>query len=137
MNARRIDIFFYGLFMDADALRTQGLNPVNVRQARVTGLALRIGKRAALVMDPTSSVYGQLMQLTHAEIDKLYSEPSVAMYRPEGVKAELANGSVVAALCFNLVTAPSRNEANPVYARSLRELGRKLGLPTGYVDRLR
>jgi hypothetical protein len=135
MNVRRLDVFFYGLFMDADALRAKGLNPVNVRQAQVRGMALRIGKRAALAESPTSATYGVLMELTHAEIDKLYSEPSVEMYRPEAVRAELADGSIVAALCFNLVM-PSPDEANPAYAASLRELARKLGLPVHYTEML-
>jgi hypothetical protein len=135
MNVRRLDVFFYGLFMDADALRAKGLNPVNVRQAQVRGMALRIGKRAALAESPTSATYGILMELTHAEIDKLYSEPSVEMYRPEAVRAELADGSIVAALCFNLVT-PSPDEANLTYAASLRELARKLGLPVHYTEML-
>lgn len=129
-QARRIDVFFYGLFMDAEALRAKGLNPLNVRPARVRGMCLRIGERAALTASPTDSTYGFLMQLTHAEIDQLYSEPSVAVYRPEAVTAELADGSSIAALCFNLPTAPHADERNPEYAATLRELAGRLGLPT-------
>jgi hypothetical protein len=43
MSARRIDVFFYGLFMDADLLRSKGVHPENVRQACAPGFALRIG----------------------------------------------------------------------------------------------
>jgi len=41
---RRVDVFFYGLFMDAGLLRTKGAQPMNVRMASVLGFALRIGK---------------------------------------------------------------------------------------------
>jgi hypothetical protein len=93
------------------------------------------GSELHLLKVRLTRTYGILMELTHAEIDKLYSEPSVEMYRPEAVRAELADGSIVAALCFNLVT-PSPEEANPAYAASLRKLARKLGLPAHYTEML-
>jgi hypothetical protein len=133
MSAHRIDIFFYGLFMDPEALPAKGSNPFNVRQACVQGMALRLGKRAALAVSPGSVTYGIAMALTHAEIEQLYSEPSVAMYRPEAVIVQFADGSQIAALCLNLPIAPDPGEANPSYAASLRSLGEKLGLPARYI----
>jgi hypothetical protein len=56
------------------------------------------------------------MKLTHAEIDRLYSEPSFAANRPEPVLARLIDGSELA-LCFNLPTAPQAADSNPDYAR--------------------
>jgi hypothetical protein len=137
MEPRRITVFFYGLFMDAEALRTKGLHPNNARPAQVQGMALRIGKRAALTVSPASCTYGILMDLTHSEIDQLYAESSVAMYRPEAVMAKVADDSRVAALCFNLPSAPAKEEENPGYAAKLREVARRLGLPASYVDSLR
>jgi hypothetical protein len=133
MSARRLNVFFYGLFMDEALLRAQGFSPVNPRLARVTGMALQIGARATLVADAGATAHGIVMELTHDEIDRLYSEPSVAMYRPEAVLAEFSDGSRVAALCFNLPTPPRPEEANPDYAAKLREVGRRLGLPADYV----
>ena len=52
MPSRPADVFFYGLFMDEDLLREKGLNPQRAALASVDGLALRIGKRAALVPTP-------------------------------------------------------------------------------------
>jgi hypothetical protein len=137
MQARRLNVFFYGLFMDQALLRAQGVSPVNPRLARVTGMALRIGARATLVADAGATAHGVVMELTHHEIDRLYSEPSVAMYRPEAVLAECADGAGVAALCFNLPTPPRPDEANPDYAAKLREVGRQLGLPSDYVASIR
>jgi hypothetical protein len=136
MPSRRLNVFFYGLFMDEALLCGKGLNPVNSRKAQVQGMALRIGERATLVADPGGVTHGFLMELTHDEIDKLYSEPSVAMYRPEPVTAQLADNSHVAALCFNLPTALTLGAANPKYAAELRELGRRLGLPSKYVENI-
>jgi hypothetical protein len=137
MTGRRISVFFYGLFMDADALQAKGVQPIHPRLARVPGFALRIGQRATLVPDPETSVYGVLMQLAPDEIERLYAEPSVRMYRPEAVTAEqLDDGDRIPALCFNLPLPPRPDEANEEYAQKLRALARRLGLPADYVDHI-
>jgi Gamma-glutamyl cyclotransferase, AIG2-like len=133
-NVRRIDVFFYGLFMDDVLLREKGVNPVNRRIANVENFALVIGERATLVPYPGRTVYGVLFSLTHSEVDALYSEASVSIYRPEAMSAHLADGSVIPALCFNLPVAPSQEDRNPQYASKLRELAARIGLPAGYVS---
>ena len=134
---RRIETFFYGLFMDADLLREKGLHPTDIRRASVNGWALRIGDRATLVPDPAGRVHGMLMALSHAEVDRLYSESSVSAYRPEAVTATVADGSAVAALCFNLPVVAGRPAANPTYAARLRDVAWRLGLPEDYVESIR
>ena len=137
MQPRRLNVFLYGLFMDEAALRTKGFDPVNSRHACVPGMSLRIGNRATLIADAKATAHGILMELTHAEIDQLYSDPSVAMYRAEAVIAEFPDGSHAPALCFNLPIPPGPNEANPNYAASLRQVGRRLGLPSDYVESIK
>lgn len=134
MKPRRIAVLFYGLFMDPELLRAKGICPINIRSASVPGFALRIGQRATLLQNPGGCAYGVLMELTHTEIDELYSEASVRAYRPEAVVAELPNGTRIPALCFNLVEPPSPEERNSEYAAKLRELARRLGLPAAYVE---
>ena len=137
MVARRIDVFFYGLFMDAELLRAKGVNPTNLRAASTPGFALRIGQRATLVRNPHGRAHGILMELTHADVDRLYEEPSVQAYRPEAVLCKLHDGSQVPALCFNLVEPPRPEEANSEYAAKLRDLAARLGLPSDYVNSIR
>lgn len=134
---RRIEVFFYGLFMDAGLLRTKGARPAGIRAACVPGFALRIGQRATLLRTPDARAYGIVMELTHAEIEQLYSEASVRAYRPEAVIAELTDGSRVPALCFNLLVPPGPEEANAEYAAKLRDLARRLGLPPDYVESIK
>jgi hypothetical protein len=122
--------------MDPDLLRAKGLAPQDAELASVSGLALRIGQRAALVPDPAGRVHGVVMSLTLVELAQLYSEPSVRAYRPQAVLADLASGGTVAALCFNLPEAPSPSERNPEYADKLRAVGEKVGLPPDYVASL-
>ena len=132
-EARRIDVFFYGLFMDEALLREKGADPRNRRIACIENYALVIGNRATLVPSASDTAHGVVMSLTHAEIDALYSEASVAVYRAEAVCVRLADSRVVPALCFNLPVAPSVGERNPQYAARLKALARRIGLPESYV----
>ncbi len=136
MPSRRADVFFYGLFMDEDVLRAQGVAPEDLRLAWVDGVALRIGKRATLVSIQSGRVHGLVMSLTAAELQHLYSQPGLEAYKPQAVLAHLADGSVVAALCYNLVESTAPGEANPEYATKLRAVARKVGLPEDYIATL-
>jgi hypothetical protein len=133
-DVSRMDVFFYGLFMDEALLREKGLNPQNHRIAFLENFSLVVGVRATLVPSEGSTVYGVLFSLTPSEIDNLYSDDSVSAYRPEAVIAKLADGSIAPALCFNLPTPPSTNERNSEYVAKLRDLASRIGLPPGYVS---
>jgi hypothetical protein len=137
METRRVSVFFYGLFMDPELLRGKGLQPENARRACVRGMRLRIEERAALEPEPDGVVYGMLVELTHGDIERLYAEPSVAPYRPEAVLAEPDAGEPLAALCYNLPSAPSTHQPDLEYARKLGELATRLGLPASYVSTIR
>jgi hypothetical protein len=60
---RRVEVFFYGLFMDEELLRGKGHSPQGAEVGSVQGMSLRIGQRAALVPDPRGQVYGVIMSL--------------------------------------------------------------------------
>jgi hypothetical protein len=137
MEHRRLEIFFYGLFMDPQVLEAKGIHPVDARLAAVPGFKLRIGARAALVPTPGGAVHGVLMKLSHGEVEKLYSEPSVQAYRPEPVLAIASDGASVAALCYNLLEPPPADEHNAEYAGKLRSLAQRIGLPAEYVTSIR
>jgi hypothetical protein len=49
LDHRRIDVFFYGLFMDAELLREKVITPVETRRAVVENFRLVITQRATLV----------------------------------------------------------------------------------------
>lgn len=133
-GGERVDVFFYGLFMDEALLREKGLRPENRRAASVEGFRLVIGERATLVACAGSAVYGVLFSLGRDEVDALYSEESVSAYRPEVVAARPAGGGVTTALCYNLPEPPAGGVRNPAYASKLRELAAREGLPAGYVS---
>ena len=133
-HQRTVDVFFYGLFMDEALLRHKGVNPRNRRIACVDNFRLLIGARATLVPCEGRIVYGVVFSLTHEEIDVLYAEDSVNMYRPEAISARLSGACVVPALCFNLPLLPSPEERNEQYATKLREVALRIGLPPSYAS---
>jgi len=133
VSTRRVDTFFYGLFMDVEVLRQSGAKPENPRRAYVAGFALRIGLRATLVPAPGARAYGMLIALTQPELDRLYGAAGLEHYHPEAVLAQPIEGNAVPALCYNLVQAPESHERNPDYARRLKSVLTKLGFPGDYV----
>ena len=133
MSVRRIDVFFYGLFMDEALLRAKGTDPSDPRVACLPGFALRIGQRGTLLPDPASSVYGVVFALPVTEVAGLYASDGFTDYKAEAVLVQLAGGPFTPALCFNLITPPGPDEANPEYAEKLRALSARLGLPGAYV----
>jgi hypothetical protein len=136
MHERRIDGFFYGLFMDVTVLRNSGIVPMDPRQAYVDGFALRIGNRATLVPSPGARAYGMLIALTHPELEGLYGAPGLEQYRPEAVIARLVDGGSVPALCYNLSVEPRADERNPDYAARLQQVLRNLRFPSEYINSL-
>ena len=133
MSERRIDAFFYGLFMDIDILREGGVAPINPRRAYVDDFALRIGQRATLLPSAGARAYGMLFAVTHSELDQLYSASGLEQYRPEAVLAQPLEGTPAPALCYNLREAPRPDERNPEYAARLQRALRKLDFPPEYV----
>lgn len=133
MTDRRVDGFFYGLFMDADILGERQVAAVNPRRAYVEGYALRIGRRATLLPSAGARAYGMVFALTHDELERLYGAPGLEDYRPEAVVAHTLDGGTLPALCYNLRQAPAPEEANADYADRLRTALARLGFPPDYI----
>src|SRR5688572_6813401 len=126
-------VFFYGLFMDTAVLEAKGISAPAGQPGVVRDWALRIGRRATLVPERGRSVYGIVMTLPLPELDRLYQEASVQLYRPVAVLVELERAAAVPALAYVLSEPPAPEEGNPEYAAALRALAARLGLPGEYV----
>ena len=133
----RVEVFFYGLFMDEALLRAKGLSPLNPRAAYLQDFRLVIGARATLDRREGAKAHGVVYTLTRGEVESLYSDESVGAYRPEVLTARLADGGAERVVCFNLPAPPSEDERNPQYASKLRALAERLGLPADYVASIR
>jgi hypothetical protein len=124
------DVFFYGLFMDEDILRDEGVSPLRPRKASVPGYRLRIGRRALLVPQFGAQAFGMVFSLTDREIESLYADPGLELYRPESVIASFEDGTFAAVTTFNLGEAHATSESNVDYAAKLRVVFERLGFPT-------
>ena len=123
------DIFFYGLFMDESVLRGKGVEARLARKAVVRDYQLRIGQRAMLCPQPGSQAFGMVYALTESEIDSLYDEPGLDLYRPESVVATFEDGSSSVVTTFNLQDTTGTDEPNLEYAAKLRAVLERLGFP--------
>jgi hypothetical protein len=128
-------VFFYGLFMDADLLRSKGLKPSSPRLAYATGYGLRIGARATLEKSPGERAYGSVIALEERELAVLYGDASVADYLPETLLATDTQGHSIDAISY-ILPMDKLSGRNPEYAKSLSAAARKIGLPGAYVEEI-
>jgi hypothetical protein len=130
---RSADVFFYGLFMDQDLLRSKGLIPRHAEVAWADGVELVIGQRAALVPRRGARAYGVLMSLDLEGVERLYADPTVSAYQPQTIQVHLRSGGTSLALCYNLPALPATADRDSGYADRLRAVAHKAGLPAEYV----
>ena len=134
MDKRRVDGFFYGLFMDGDVLKDLSVTALNPRKAYVDDFELCIGRRSTLVPNEGARSYGVVYALTHEDLDRLYSSPGLREYYPEAVIATTLESQSLPALCYNLRERPVRHEANPEYTEELRAVLASLSFPLDYIE---
>ncbi len=126
-------VFFYGLFMDQNLLKTQGLKPFAPFKAMVRGYGLRIGERATLVPAAGEQVHGVVMNLSESELEQLYSHSSVSDYVPTTLKA--TNEAGVSREVSAYVLPPNQlTGQNTDYATQLLLLAESLGFPNSYLQ---
>jgi hypothetical protein len=74
-----------------------------------------------------------VFEITHDELERLYSAPGLEQYQPEAILVQTFDGDTVAALCYTLSEVPQPGEANAEYAVRLRAVLSKLEFPQDYV----
>jgi gamma-glutamylcyclotransferase (GGCT)/AIG2-like uncharacterized protein YtfP len=129
MDANTREIFVYGLHMDPEVLRAQGIEPGTPRRAHVDGFALHLGQFPTLVPRAGGRVHGMVYALEPETLRVLLAWPEIAAYRAEGVLAWIEGGTPRPVLCFRLAQAPAANERNEEYLRQLQETLARLGFP--------
>ena len=135
-TGERMNVFFYGLFMDETLLASKGIRPSAATKGFVDGFRLRIGQRATLLADSGGRAYGVMMDIAESEAKELYAEASVADYAPEPVTVELVDGAQAKATCYNL-PVELVSGTNKEYAKALLSLAKKLGFPESYLEEIR
>jgi len=123
------DVFFYGLYMDEEVLKSKGITIRNQRSAYVNDYELRIGDLATLLHSKNSRAYGMVYAMTHKEIASLYEGSGLDSYVLEALLCTLSDGSKIVVLCKNLEKAPKEDESNKEYFTKLKNCMDKYGLP--------
>ncbi len=134
-NARKVNVFFYGSFINPDVLARVGYHPDRMDAARLNGFDIALRPSATLIPSDRDSVYGVLTTATHGQLDKLYGEDWVRAYQPEAVVVVTQDGAINAALCY---IAWSATGAAPFdeYLDRIIQPARKLCFPDWYIERL-
>jgi hypothetical protein len=129
-------VFFYGLFMDEELLRSKGIQPSGIRLGFVDDYELCIGERATLLRRPNGRAYGAMMKIAPAQAKALNAEDSDADYLPETLTVDLLDGTQIAATCYNL-PAEKVSGTNRQYATSLLAVATRLCFPEPYLAHIR
>lgn len=122
------EVFFYGLYMDEDILKSKGVIPRNQRSAKVDGYKLRIGKMATLLREKDTEAFGIVYSLTHEEINKLYIDSGLTDYVAEAITV-LIEDKPLSTLCCNLLNPPKDEDSNNEYFEKLKTCMQKYNLP--------
>lgn len=72
IGPRVLEVFFYGLYMDAEVLASRGVVVRAPRLAFIEEHSVRLGSKAVLLREPGKRAYGMLFRLTHGEMAELY-----------------------------------------------------------------
>ena len=131
---RKVWTFFYGSFMNRDVLSKADVQPTEEQVARLDGWDLKIAPRATLVPSEGSCVYGILAQLTHPELDKLYTKDwfGFGSYLPEAVIVTNATARQSAALCY-IAWQVEGGKPTQEYLGKMLSVAREYSFPEEYV----
>lgn len=133
MNERTI--FFYGLFMNEQILKREGVNPRRSRMAELPGFDIVVRDRAAILPWAGASVWGMATELLPEEIRMLYADNAFRRYEARTVSVHPLIGKSFPALCYTpAVSEPGTPDLD--YLEALIRLATSLCLPRKYVRRL-
>ncbi len=126
---RLFEVFFYGLYMAPEILKTKEVTPKNPRKGVLKNYKLRLGKMATLLRERGQVDHGMVYSLNQKEAYNLYQGSGLSQYRPEAVMVLVGELSL-AALTYNLIIPPEIEEENPEYKIKLKATMENLGLPS-------
>jgi gamma-glutamyl AIG2-like cyclotransferase len=135
LPAPRVHAFFYGSFMCDEVLARGGCEPASIEVARLSGFDIHLGPHAALVPSSEHAVYGLLVGVTNAELDRMYAIPGVGLFLPRAVLVETVDGRLCPSLCY-IPPSAGREPADIEYLDRLIEVGLKYAFPSWYLARL-
>lgn len=134
---RKIWTFFYGSFMNPEVLAKADVWPGEAQMARLDGWNLRIAPRATLDPAVGRSVFGVLAQLTHPDIEKLYTKDwfGFGTYLPEAVLVSDSAGRYLPALSY-IAWETEGGTPSTEYIQKMVVTAQHFGFPGWYVKHI-
>ena len=137
--SKRVDVFFYGSYINLSVLAEVDLRPSRVEVARLHGWRFSINPLARIDPDGVASAWGIVADASHAELERLYTEHARGAlggtYLPEAVLVEMAQGGWRSALTYvqsHMAPAPPASE----YVDRIASAARRLGFPDMYISHI-
>jgi hypothetical protein len=134
----KVATFFYGSYINPAVLREIDLVPDRVEVARLPGFDIDIRPLANLIEAAEQTVYGILVDASHAELERLYAharEVLGGIYQPHPVLAHTLTGQMQPALCYIAHDLKPR-PATAAYVARIVEPARAYAFPERYISRL-
>ncbi|MBI4852805.1 MAG: gamma-glutamylcyclotransferase [Acidobacteria bacterium] len=138
MTQPKVDVFFYGSYMNFNVLKEVDLVLDQWEVARLNGFDIKIEPRANLVYSNQHCVYGIVSRATHQELARLYSHAENVLgeiYLPQAVIVETLDNKHRPALCYICHNMVSR-QANKDYVKRIVLPAKEFLFPQWYIERL-
>ncbi|MEW1781444.1 hypothetical protein AB0305_04490 [Arthrobacter sp. NPDC080086] len=139
MMERLVDMFFYGLHMDAVGLAKKGVQPRQPRIGYIHDHQIVVAAKAILMHAPGKVAAGMVYALTHSEIDRLYA--GLDDYRAEAFIVEVndparSDPGFIPALAMVHVAPCLHGALDAGYITQLGTILKALGLPTSHLPQM-
>lgn len=138
-NHNRVDVFFYGSYMNFDVLMNMGIGKRGYHVCQLSGYELTIGSSANVVKNGLERVFGIVTLLTHDELDTLYSREAQAklgaQYMPEPVLVMTADRQIIPALCY-ISYDQITGIASAAYIDNILNAARIYEFPQSYIQQI-
>ena len=139
MAARKVQVFFYGSFMNLRVLEEAGIPKRPFAPAAIHGYELVIQPHANITEAGDGVVYGILANITHAELETLYSTHlgtiTTAHYLPEATLVSTRGGKIVPAMVY-IAHDMTPALADNAYVDRILKPASDYGFPSWYQERI-
>lgn len=136
---RKVQVFFYGSFMNLKVLEEAGLKKRPFAPACVHGYELVVQPHANITEAGDGVVYGILANMTHAELDDLYGKTlgsfTDATYQPEAMLVFTRGGKIAPAMVY-VAHDMKPGIADGAYVDRLIKAASDYGFPDWYRERI-
>lgn len=139
MAERKVQVFFYGSFMNLKVLEEAGLKKRPFAPACIHGYELTVQPHANITESGDGVVYGILANMTHSELEVLYgghlASITDAPYHPEAMLVFTRGGKIAPAMVY-IATDMKPGIADGAYIDRLIKAASDYGFPAWYRERI-